>query len=112
MVFCLYLDVFRSDLGCEETRAWGGQNQGACLDCKRPLKPLKVYAFEKYVYVCTCVCVCISEEKEFVSTPAPAQCAKTPLLPFSSFFLKTNFISYFLVLLVFLYLLHHEVKSK
>ena len=73
-MFCLYLDVFRSDLGCEETRAWGGQNQGACLDCKRPLKPLKVYAFEKYVYVCTCVCVCISEEKEFVSTPAPAQC--------------------------------------
>lgn len=56
-MLCLYLDVSRSDLGCREARAWDGQNQGACLDFKRPLKPLKVYAFEKYVYVCACVCM-------------------------------------------------------
>ena len=72
-MFCLYLDVFRSDLGREETRAWGGQNQGACLDCKRPLKPLKSMLLRN-TCMCVRVCVCISEEKEFVSTPAPAQC--------------------------------------
>ena len=43
------MSLLLEESGVGEIPVLDGQNQGPCLSFRRPLKPLKVYAFKKYV---------------------------------------------------------------